>query len=86
MNTYKERLENLINKTGITPYYLSQATGVSQAILLAVLEVMKQSNRVYPQIKRLQITSKLIQIGCYMVKVTCYQIVFLKMLMVIITM
>lgn len=33
MNTYKERLENLINKTGITPYYLSQATGVSQATI-----------------------------------------------------
>lgn len=33
MNTYKERLENLINKIGITPYYLSQATGVSQATI-----------------------------------------------------
>lgn len=33
MNTYKDRLEKLIGNKGVTPYYLSQETGVSQATI-----------------------------------------------------
>lgn len=33
MNTYKDRLKKLIDNKGVTPYYLSQATGVSQATI-----------------------------------------------------
>lgn len=33
MSTYNERLQQLFDNKGVTPYYLSQATGVSQATI-----------------------------------------------------